>query len=230
MTQTSENLADRNVERLIRRWADPQTSERTDAARLAFLERASGALPSVESPRHRRWGLLATAAGLLVCAAVYGSLFLAAPASPGQADPRIRALIEELDHAEVGRRDRAAADLVALGATARPSLEKAIEGGSEGIRIRGRDVLDRIAGIGTKEAAALRDAELERQKNLVRVLDAECSAKAARISDLQRQLAAYETVAEKYEADFQVLNRQLEVQLAQIRELEKKLDDARKKK
>jgi len=81
-----------------------------------------------------------------------------------------------------------------------------------------------------------RERELENNRAFAAILsqqinnlDAECSAKASRILDLQRQLAAANTLITKQEADQQVFVRQLEVQLAQIQELQKKLEEANKK-
>src|SRR5574341_492281 len=74
---------------------------------------------------------------------------------------------------------------------------------------------------------AARDLEIENQKSFITVLnekintlDTENSSKAARINDLQRQLDFSNTSLAKLEADQQVFVRQLEVQLAQIREME----------
>src|SRR5688572_30934005 len=115
MTLPSEDLVDRNLERLVRRWADPRDEAGAARARQAFLERATSGRPfPSESTDHRRWGLLATAAGLLICAAVYGSLFLAGSGGsriPAQSDARLQALIDDLAHAEVAKRDRAAGQL-----------------------------------------------------------------------------------------------------------------------
>ena len=227
MTLPSEDLVDRNLERLFRRWADPLDETRTERARLAFLERATSGRPFPSD--HRRWGLLATAAGLLICAAVYGSLFLAGTGgsqTPAQSDARIQALIDDLGHAEVAKRDRAAGQLASMGAPARRLLEQAVKGGNEGIRVRAQDVLDRM---GAPREAAMLEVELEKQRALVQVLDAEALQKALRINDLLRQLEAAKTAIAKHEADHNVFVRQLEVQLAQIAELTKKLEELQKK-
>jgi hypothetical protein len=83
---------------------------------------------------------------------------------------------------------------------------------------------------------AARDLEIENQKSFITVLnekintlDTENSSKAARINDLQRQLDFANTSLSKLEADQQVFVRQLEVQLAQIREMEVKVDESRQK-
>jgi hypothetical protein len=240
MTRNSEDLVDRNLAQLVRRWADPVGEERTARARQAFLESAA-AMPR-ESPSHRRWGLIATAAGLLICALVFGSLFLTGPSrsSTGQSqdEEKIKALIEGLGHVSITRRDLSALDLMALGAKARPLLNEALRDPNVEIRVRARDVLDRIT-VGGKNGAlepTARERELENNRAFaailsqqINTLDAECSAKASRILDLQRQLDAANTLIVKKEADQQVFVRQLEVQLAQIQELQKKLEEARKK-
>lgn len=234
----NEDRLDQNLSRLVRRWSDPPAPERTERARQAFLKAA--AAPSTESPSHRRWGLVATAAGLLICAAVYGSLFLAGPRSVGhsQEESKVKALIADLAHVEVAKRDRAAAELQALGAKARPLLEEAARGSSDEIRVRSRDVLDRMAAGSKNDAAELaaRSTEVENQRAFLSILaqrittlDNETSVKSKRIDDLQRQLDTANNFLVKQEADQAILNRQLEVQLAQIQELRKNLEDARKK-
>jgi hypothetical protein len=234
----NEDLLDRNLARLVRRWSDPPAPERTAQARQAFLEAATA--PSRESPSQRRRGLIVTAAGLLICAAVYGSLFLAGNGSAGrsQDESKIKALIGDLAHAEVAKRDRAAAELQALGAKARPLLEEAVQGSSAEIRVRGQDVLDRLAAGGRNEKAELaaREAELENQRGFAKILsqrvttlEDECSEKARKIVDLQRQLDSAMTLVAKQEADQAVFARQMEIHLAQIQELQKKLEEARKK-
>jgi hypothetical protein len=238
----NEDVLDRNLERLVRRWADAPSPQRAARARQDFL--AAATAPSRELPSQRRWGPIATAAGLLICALVYGSLFLAGPgrsSSPGQSqdDAKIKALIEGLGNVDVMRRDLSALGLMARGAKARPLLEEALKGKDVGIRVRVQDVLDRItAGVKSDPAEqAAREQELENNRAFAKILsdrintlDAECSAKAARILDLQRQLDAAKTVIAKYDIDQTVFNRQLEVQLAQIQELQRKLEEAQKKK
>jgi chromosome segregation ATPase len=164
---------------------------------------------------------MATAAGLLICAAVYASLFLSGPGGVGksQDESKVKSLVEELGHTDILKRDRAATELAALGSKSRPSLEEALKSTNEGIRVRARDVLDRI----TVPAAAAMTEQLK-------ALDAECSAKAARINDLQRQLDAANTRLTKQETDQAVFERQLEVHLAQIAELQRQLEEAKKKK
>jgi hypothetical protein len=234
----NEDLLDRNLSRLVQRWADAPSEERTARARQAFLKAATA--PSPESPSQRRWGLIATAAGLLICALVYGSLFLAGPRRVGQSqdDAKIKALIEGLGHVSITRRDLAALDLMALGAKARPLLNEALKDPNVEIRVRARDVIDRITVGGNNGVMqpTARERELENNRAFAAILsqqinslDAECSAKASRILDLQRQLAAANTLITKQEADQQVFVRQLEVQLAQIQELQKKLEEANKK-
>jgi hypothetical protein len=232
MTSPSNEPADVNLARLIRRWSDPLDDERTSRARAAFFERATSPRSSTsESPAHRRWGFLATAAGLLMCAGVFGSLFLVDPLGrrvPAQNDPRVQALIDDLAHADVAKRDRAAADLAAMGAKARPLLEEAVKGSSAEIRVRARDVLDRVAA-GVKDARATMEAELEKQSVRAVALAAENAAKAVHIADLRQQLDAANALVVKMEADQAVFVRQLEVQLVEIAELQKKLEDAKKK-
>ena len=83
---------------------------------------------------------------------------------------------------------------------------------------------------------AARDMEVDNQRAFIAILsdkintlDTENSAKAARIGDLQRQLDFSNTQLAKIEADTQVFVRQLEVQLAQIQELNTKVDEHRAK-
>jgi hypothetical protein len=237
----NEDLLDRNLERLVRRWTDAPSAERAARARQEFL--AAATAPSRELPSQRRWGLIATAAGLLICALVYGSLFLAGPArsrSTGlsQDEAKIKARIGDLANANITRRDFSALDLMALGAKARPLLEEAVKGQNVEIRVRARDVLDRILIGATNSPTdpAAREREMENNRvfagmlsSRINTLDAECSAKAARILDLQRKLDAANTAITKYEADQAVFNRQMEVQSALIQELQKKLEEARKK-
>jgi hypothetical protein len=238
----NEDVLDRNLERLVRRWADAPSPERAARARQEFL--AAATAPSRELPSQRRWGLIATAAGLLICALVYGSLFLAGPGrsgSPGQSqdEAKIKALIEALGNANIVRRDYAALDLMALGAKARPLLTEALKDPNVEIRVRARDVLDRIT-VGGKNGAlepTARERELENNRAFAAILsqqinnlDAECSAKASRINDLQRQLDAANTRLTKQETDQAVFERQLEVHLAQIAELQRQLEEAKKKK
>jgi hypothetical protein len=238
MTRNPEDPVDRNVARLVRHWADPPGEERTARARRAFLDAAAAPVP--ESPSQRRRGLIVTAAGLLICAGVYGSLFLAGPlrGSPGQSqdEAKIKSWIESLGNADVARRDQAALELAAIGAKARPQLEEAVRGSNAEIRVRARDVIDRMAARAKNGPADARDQELANQRTFaailaerINTLDAECSEKAKRINDLQRQLDASRSLLNKQQADQTALVRQLEVQLAQIAELQKKLEEARKK-
>jgi len=218
MNRNSEELLDRNLSRLVHHWADPMSDERIARARLTFKERATSPIES-----RNRWGLLATAAGLLICAAVYGSLFLVRSdgRTVGQADPNTPSLLQDLTNADVLKRDRAAAQLRSLGDKARPPLEQAVKGPSAELRVRAQDVLDRIA-VGSAES------ELDKQRALVAVLDAECTQKAIAINDLKRKLEAATVALGQKEADHEVFVRQLEVQLAQIAELQKKLDAQKK--
>jgi hypothetical protein len=239
MKPNSEDLIDRNVARLVRLWADPLGDERTARARRAFLETAA---PALESPSHRRGGPIATAAGLLICALVYGSLFLAGSgrSSTGQTqdDSKIKALIQNLGDANIVRRDFSALDLMALGAKALPLLEEASKGQNVEIRVRARDVLDRMA-LGGKRGAlepAEHARELENNRafaailsDRINTLDAECSAKAARLLDLQRQFDVTKTQLAREKANNAIFVRQVEVQLAQIEELTKKLAELQKK-
>src|SRR5436190_10095284 len=208
MTRNSEDLVDRNLAQLVRRWADPVGDERTARARQAFLE--SAAATPRESPSHRRWGLIATAAGLLICALVFGSLFLTGPSrsSMGQSqdEEKIKALIEGLGHASITRRDFSALDLMALGAKARPLLEEAVKGQNVEIRVRARDVLDRMA-VGVKNSPtdpAAREREQENNRafaailsDRINALDTECTEKAKRINALRRELDAANTLIMK---------------------------------
>ena len=143
-----------------------------------------------------------------------------------QDEEKIKALIEDLGHASVTRRDFSALDLMALGAKARPLLEEAVKGPNVEIRVRARDVLDRMtAGVKSSPAdVAGRQRELENNRafaailsDRINTLDAECSAKASRILDLQRQLDSSNTLIVKQEADQAIFVRQVEIQLAQIR-------------
>ncbi len=83
---------------------------------------------------------------------------------------------------------------------------------------------------------AARDMEVENQRAFIAVLtdriniiDTENSAKAARITDLGKQLDFSNTQLQKLEADQQVFVRQLEVQLAQLQELTTKVEEHRAK-
>ncbi len=83
---------------------------------------------------------------------------------------------------------------------------------------------------------AARDVEIDNQRQFVailtdriNVLDTENSAKAQRINDISRQLDFANTQLVKLEADVQVFVRQLEVQLAQIQELNAKVEEHRTK-
>ncbi len=83
---------------------------------------------------------------------------------------------------------------------------------------------------------AARDLEIASQKQFIVVLnqridmlDVENSAKAARIAELQKQLDFQNNISTKLEADLQVFTRQLEVQLAQIQEMNVKVEEARSK-
>jgi len=83
---------------------------------------------------------------------------------------------------------------------------------------------------------AARDVEVDNQRQFVTilnerisVLDTENSAKATRITEINRQLDFANTQLQKFEADMQVFVRQLEVQLAQIQELTTKVEEHRGK-
>src|SRR5204862_1332969 len=121
---------------------------------------------------------------------------------------------------------------------ARPLLEEAVKGQNVEIRVRAQDVLDRMA-VGVKNSPtdpAARERELENNRaftvilsDRINTLDAECTEKAKRIDALRRQLDAANTLITKQEADQAIFVRQVEIQLAEIHELQKKLDEARKK-
>ena len=49
----NEDLLDRNLARLVRRWADPIGDERSARARQAFLEAATAPSPELPSQRLR---------------------------------------------------------------------------------------------------------------------------------------------------------------------------------
>jgi hypothetical protein len=204
----------------------------------AFLKAATAL--NAESPSQRRRGLIVTAAGLLIGAAAYGSLFLAGPprSSPGQSqdEGKIKSFIEDLGHADIAKRDRAALELAAIGAKARPQLEAAMKGSTVEIRVRARDVIDRMVARAKNGPADAGDQELANQRAFavilaqrINTLDGECSEKAKHISELQRQLDASNSLLKKQQTDQAVFVRQREVQLAQIEELQKKLEEARKK-
>jgi len=219
----NEDLLDRNLGRLVRRWADAPSAERAARARQEFL--AAVTAPSPELPSQRRWGLIATAAGLLICALAYGSLFLAGPgrsSSPGksQDEAKIKALIEDLGNANIIRRDFSALDLMAFGTKARPLLEEAVKGQNAEIRVRARDVIDRITTGGKN--GALDPSAHEREMENNRVF-------AGMLSSRINTLDAANALIAQQEADREVFVRQLEVHLAQIQELQKKLEEARKK-
>jgi hypothetical protein len=238
MTPNSEDLLDRNLARLIHHWADPLDDARTARMQQAFLKAATA--PTGESPSQRRRGLIVTAAGLLIGAAAYGSLFLPGSfrSSPGQSqdEARIKSFIEDLGNADIANRDRAALELAAIGAKARHQLEEAVKGSTVEIRVRARDVIDRMAARAKNGPADAGDPELANQRAFaailaqrINTLDGECSEKAKLINELQRQLDASHSLLKRQQTDQAVFVRQLEVQLAQIAELQKKLEEARKK-
>ncbi len=81
-----------------------------------------------------------------------------------------------------------------------------------------------------------RDIEIENQKafmailnDRINTLDTENSAKAAKLIDIQRQLDSSNTLLTKLTADQEVLVRQLEVQLAQVQEMNLKVEEFRGK-
>jgi myosin heavy subunit len=65
--------------------------------------------------------------------------------------------------------------------------------------------------------------------NKIAMLDVELAGKGSRIADLQRQLDAVDVNTKKLLADVDVYVRQLEVQIAQIQDLNQKADDYRAK-
>lgn len=65
--------------------------------------------------------------------------------------------------------------------------------------------------------------------NKIAMLDVELAGKSARIADLQRQLDAVDVNTKKLLADVDVYVRQLEVQIAQIQDLNMKVEDYRAK-
>ena len=83
---------------------------------------------------------------------------------------------------------------------------------------------------------AARQMEIENQKNFISILrerintlDTENAAKATLIESIQRQLDFANSNLLKVQADQEVFVRQLEVQLAQIQELDKKVADSQAK-
>ena len=83
---------------------------------------------------------------------------------------------------------------------------------------------------------AARDLEIQNLQVFIQILDTkintldtENSAKAQRINDLGRMLNDSTTLAAKLEADQQVFVRQLEVQLAQIQQMNVKVNEFRSK-
>jgi hypothetical protein len=83
---------------------------------------------------------------------------------------------------------------------------------------------------------AARELEIENRRAFIAILndristlDTENSAKAQRINDLTKESVEKQVLLTKLEADLQVMVRQLEVQLAQLQELQTKVEEHRTK-
>src|ERR1043166_8473264 len=140
MSDSASRLLEENVDRLVRRWADPVTEEHVDRACRRFVERLGR--EQTDPASAKLWGPLVIAASLLVAGTVFWAILSSRDSrhativgAPQEEDPKktlpkvepLENLVEQLGSDSPDDRAKAMQEILKIGKDAVPFLKKARE-------------------------------------------------------------------------------------------------------